>query len=79
MEYITKAQHRADKARLTKAQRSGDLDRILDAVEKTVDGWEGKAWPDDWHRWFVALEDVVYSRTATAEQLERAMELSRRS
>lgn len=58
--YITKAQYRADKARLTRAQNSGDPEKVVDAVEKTLAGWEGKAWPDDWARWLRAIQDVLW-------------------
>lgn len=59
--YITNAQYRAQKARLTKAKNSGDPKRVLEAVEKTLEEWDGKVWPDDWHRWNVALSDALFA------------------
>lgn len=69
-EYVTKQQFRNDKSRLTRAVRSGDPVKVLDAVEKTLDGWEGLAWPDDWSRWSVALYDawLKYERSGWEER-----------
>jgi hypothetical protein len=60
-EYITKADYRRQKSALTRAKNSGDPVKVLDAVEKTLDEWSGKAWPDDWTRWSVALYDAWYT------------------
>lgn len=59
--YISNAQYRAQKARLTKAKNSDDPKRVLEAVEKTLEEWDGKVWPDDWHRWSVALSDAFFA------------------
>jgi hypothetical protein len=61
--YVTKQEYRAQKARLTRAKNSGDPLAVLAAVEKTLDEWSGKAWPDGWHRWSVALGDAYYAYT----------------
>lgn len=50
------------KAALTRAQKSGDPLKILDAVEKAFDAWdEIGAWPDNWHTWNIALRDAAYA------------------
>jgi hypothetical protein len=58
MEYVTNADYRRQKSALTRAKNSGDPLKVLDAVEKVLDEWSGKAWPDDWSRWSVALYDA---------------------
>lgn len=60
-EYVTKAQFRSQKARLTRAKNSGDPLAVLAAVERTLDEWSGKVWPDDWSRWARALDDAYYA------------------
>ena len=59
-EYVTRREFTTQKARLTRAKNSGPL-AVLVAVEKTLDEWQGKAWPDDWHRWRAALDDAFYA------------------
>jgi len=59
--YVTKAEFTRQKARLTRAKNSGDPLEVLAAVEKTMAEWRGKAWPDDWSRWSVALDDAYYA------------------
>jgi hypothetical protein len=59
-EYVTKAEFTAQKARLTRALHSDNPVAVLDAVEKTLAEWRGKAWPDDWARWLRSLEDAWY-------------------
>ena len=58
--YLTKAQYRAAKSRLTKAIRSGDNQRVIDTVNAQYREWqEGNyAYPDDWHRWEIARLDA---------------------
>lgn len=58
MEYVTNDEYRRQKARLTRAVNNGDPLAVLAAVEKTLDEWEGKAWPDSWHRELRELEDA---------------------
>lgn len=60
MEYVTKREHSANRARLTRAINSGNPDKVVRACEITLDSWEGKAWPDDWHRWNIALWDAAH-------------------
>jgi len=60
-EYITNADYRRQKSALTRAINSGDPVKVLDTVEKTLDEWSGKAWPDAWHRWNIALNDAWYA------------------
>ena len=59
--YITNADFRRQKTALTRAINSGDPVKVLDTVEKTLDEWNGKAWPDAWHRWSVALDDAFWA------------------
>ena len=68
--YISNADYRRQKAALTRAVNSKDVVKILDAIEKTLDEWEGKAWPDDWHRWRRALDDVFYAYTTNTVQVD---------
>ena len=54
---------RAQKAALTRAQNTGDRDKIVEAVARAVREW-GQApfngmWPDDWSRWQRALDDAL--------------------
>lgn len=60
-EYLTKGEYSRQKARLTRAKNTGDPAKVLEAVEATLDEWNGKAWPDDWHRWSVALDDAYFA------------------
>ena len=56
--YVSNAEFRAQKARLTRAINSDNPVAVLTAVEKTLEEWDGKAWPDAWHRWNIALHDA---------------------
>ena len=58
MEYVTNAEFRRQKTALTRAINSRVPVQVLATVEKTLDEWSGKAWPDDWSRWLRALEDA---------------------
>lgn len=60
-QYVTRSAYTSQKARLTRAKNSGDPLLILTAVERTLEEWHGKAWPDDWARFAVALDDAYYS------------------
>ena len=47
------------KAALTRAIKSGDPQRILAVCRAAVAEWNAiGAWPDDWHRWNIALSDA---------------------
>ena len=61
MEYVTNAEFRRQKTALTRAINSRVPVQVLATVEKTLDEWSGKAWPDDWSRWARALDDAYYS------------------
>ena len=74
MPYITKEQYSADKRRLTRAQRTGHPIAVLIAVEKTLAGWDGKAWPDDWHRWSIALYDAWFDYETGEDTIDAASE-----
>ena len=54
---------KAQKSALTRAVKSGDKDKVIAAVRKAVSEWNGPifdgAWPDDWHRWNIALRDAT--------------------
>jgi hypothetical protein len=46
------------KSALTRAIKSKDPNTILAVCRKAVAEWnEIGAWPDDWHRWQIALSD----------------------
>lgn len=65
--YVSNEQYKQQKSRLTRAQNTGNATAILDAVEKTLNEWEGKAWPDDWHRWQRALHDAYFTFVCQAD------------
>lgn len=51
--------HKIHKGRLTRALKTGDRAKVEAAVLLAVAEWdEIGAWPDDWHRWQRALDDV---------------------
>jgi hypothetical protein len=56
--------HRSQKSQLTRAIRSGDPQKVVAAVRKAKAEWNGPAfngaWPDDWHRWNMALYDATH-------------------
>lgn len=60
-EYVTKSEFTRQKSRLTRAQNTGNPRAVLEAVEKTLDEWAGKAWPDDWSRWSSALDTAYFA------------------
>lgn len=57
-EYISNADFRRQKTALTRAINSRVPVQVLATVEKTLAEWHGKAWPDAWSRWSVALYDA---------------------
>ena len=61
-QYLTQAQYRTAKSRLTRAIRSGDRHKVIATVEATYAEWNDGdyAYPDDWHRWERALADAEY-------------------
>lgn len=48
-------------AALTRAVRSKDRVAVVLAVRKALKAWDaaGGVWPDQWHRWNIALQDAV--------------------
>ena len=57
--------HRVMKSKLTRAINSKNPDKVRDACVAALAEWKlWGAWPDDWHRWNIALSD------ATGEDLE---------
>jgi len=61
----------AQKAALTRAVKSGDAAKVVAVCRAAVAEWnEIGAWPDDWHRWQIALNDVSgYHRFIDLEDL----------
>lgn len=48
------------KAALTRAVKSGDVEIVAQACVKAMAEWdEIGAWPDDWARWQRALDDML--------------------
>lgn len=62
MQYVSNAEYSRQKSALTRAINSGDPDKVIATCRKTVGEWDGKAWPDDWHRWNIALGDATRGR-----------------
>jgi hypothetical protein len=49
------------KAALTRAVKTGDPEVIAKVCKAAVQEWdEIGAWPDNWHRWQVALNDSLH-------------------
>jgi hypothetical protein len=60
------------KAALSRAVKSGDVEKIKATCKKTVAEWDaaGGAWPDDWARWQRALDDALpWSESVRLEDL----------
>lgn len=48
------------KAALTRAIKTRDPEKVAQVVKAAIREWnEIGAWPDDWHRWQIALDDVL--------------------
>lgn len=48
------------KAALTRAIKTRDPEKVAQACKAAVLAWgEIGAWPDGWHRWQIALDDVL--------------------
>lgn len=60
-------EHPKQKAALTRAMNAWKKNpdfahrkRVVEVVAKAVKEWdEWNAWPDDWHRWNIAYQDVT--------------------
>jgi hypothetical protein len=72
-EYISQADYRRQKTALTRAINSRVPIQVLATVEKTLSQWDGKAWPDAWSRWSVALTDA-WSQYTRGENTDAAVE-----
>lgn len=48
------------KAALTRAMKSKNYAKVVAECERVITEWENLpyGWPDDWHRWNIALEDA---------------------
>lgn len=48
------------KAGLTRAMNSKRYDKVLAECKRVIREWDELpyGWPDDWHRWNIALEDA---------------------
>jgi hypothetical protein len=59
------------KAALTRAKNTGDLQKVTAEVLRAVAEWETwpHGWPDDWHRWNRAMQDVGGWQAPTIESL----------
>ena len=57
---------RRQRARLTRATRSGNPNAVVLACRDAVVEWNrpGSMWPDDWSRWQRALDDATGSLVA---------------
>jgi hypothetical protein len=66
--YLTQAQFRAAKSRLTRAVNSGDPAKVIAEVDRTYAEWNDGdyAYPDDWHRWERALTDAEWKLRRSA-------------
>lgn len=67
---ITNAKFRAQKSALTRAVNSGDPHKVIEACKKAVREWGNDAWPDDWHRWNIALGDATGNAWGTRVALD---------
>lgn len=52
---------RRQRAALTRAKNTGDLDKLVRTIKTAVKEWDapGSMWPDDWSRWQNALDDAL--------------------
>ena len=70
-------QYRNQKSALTRAVNSGDPQKVRGACMRALAEWARwpHGWPDDWHRWNIALEDATggYPRGQSLDELRREM------
>lgn len=59
--YLTKNEYRNLKTALTRAVNTGNPLAVLKAVERFLDECDTRAWPDDWPRWSIALDDAYFA------------------
>ena len=58
------------KAKLTRAVKTGAYSAVLSACTDAIIEWNAiGAWPDNWHRWQIALDDAAskHNRTGPRE------------
>lgn len=55
---MTQRQYSALKSKLTRAERSGDPFKVLDATRDAFALFEEVGYPDAWHRWNIARMDA---------------------
>jgi hypothetical protein len=60
-EYMKKSV-RKHKSNLTRAQKSGDPNKVIGAVDAAFKDWDdsGNSYPDQWHNWKRAKEDAEH-------------------
>ncbi len=56
---LTKNQHTALKAKLTRAQNSGDPLKVLAATDEAFATFDTDGYPDTWHTWRMAEYDAL--------------------
>jgi hypothetical protein len=56
------------KAALTRAINSGEPLKVEAACRAAVTAWDAwGAWPDNWHRWNIALGDAAHAQRMAAD------------
>jgi len=60
MEYLTKAEYRSLKTKLTRAVNSKNDKKIIEVCKEALDIFEDKVAPDNWMNWQRAKEDAEY-------------------
>jgi hypothetical protein len=67
----SRREHPKLKTALTRAINSGDPKRVETACRKAVAAWRlWGAWPDDWHRWNVALGDAHWQDASVPSHMD---------
>lgn len=61
--------HRAQKAALTRAVKTGDPFTVRVECRRAMAEWDADGWPDDWSDWQRALQDVTGNWGVTLEDL----------
>lgn len=60
--YIPKSEYSNLKSRLTRAEKKGP-GAVVREVRHAIGVFNNYMWPDDWHRWNIALSDCHRSMT----------------
>ncbi|MBA2726512.1 MAG: hypothetical protein H0U53_11020 [Actinobacteria bacterium] len=58
---LTNQEYSKSKAALTRAQNSGDNEKLVKVVREAVALFNEKGWPDNWTLWRNALDDAGWS------------------